>query len=228
MSKKKEISSYRLLVVAHPDDETLFFSAALLNLKNKPWRVVCVTDANADGFGKKRALQFKKACKMLGVQAYEQWDFPDIYVQRLDLKKLKEKLLELPTPLEVYSHGVTGEYGHPHHQDLGYMVSQVFKVPVWAPAYNCAADKVISLNQKQYQLKSKIYAEVYGGETLRFSQFIPNRNADEFYKVSASENQEIYSSIIEKRSPVKSKLKKYKWFAKFLAEKNKEKVTRPF
>lgn len=228
MSKKKELSSYRLLVVAHPDDETLFFSAALLNLKNKPWRVVCVTDANADGFGKARALQFKKACKMLGVQKFEQWDFPDIYEQRLDLNRLKEKLLSLPKPFEVFSHGVTGEYGHPHHQDLGYLTSQIFKCPVWAPAYNCEADKVIALSEKQYQLKSKIYSEVYGGETLRFSQFIPNRNADEFYKVSASESHEIYNSIIEKRSPIKSKLKKYKWFAKFLSEKNKEKITRPF
>jgi LmbE family N-acetylglucosaminyl deacetylase len=228
MSKKKELSSYRLLVVAHPDDETLFFSAALLNLKSKAWKVICVTDANADGLGKARALQFKKACKMLGVESFEQWDFPDIYDQRLDLAKLKKKLLELPQPFEVYSHGVTGEYGHPHHQDLGFIVSQIFKCPVWAPAYNCAADKVISLTEKQYQLKSKIYSEVYDGETLRFSQFIPNRNADEFYKVSAKENFEIYNSIIEKRSPVKSKLKKYKWFAKFLGEKNKEKITRPF
>lgn len=228
MSKKKELSAYRLLVVAHPDDETLFFSAPLLNLKNKPWRVVCVTDANADGFGKARALQFKKACKMLGVKNYEQWDFPDIYDQRLDLDRLKEKLLNLPTPFEVYSHGVTGEYGHPHHQDLGYLTSQIFKCSVWAPAYNCKADKVMALSEKQYQLKSKIYSEIYGGETLRFSQFIPNRSADEFYKVSASENREIYNSIIEKRSPAKSKLKKYKWFAKFLSEKNKEKIIRPF
>ena len=227
---KKIIGKHRLLVVAHPDDETLFFAAAILQQRELPWVVICVTDGNADGKGSERTKQFKKACKKLGVLVVDQWDFSDIYENRLDIIRLTEKLKELPKPTEVYTHGPVGEYGHPHHQDVCYAVHLVFskKTPVWAPAYNCEADKVIRLSKSQYLIKSHIYSEIYKGETLRFAEFLPNRNVDEFAIFSAREVEEIYQSILEKRAPIKTKLKKYKWFHAFLSEKIKFKINRPF
>ncbi len=230
MSKKKSSSLYRLLVVAHPDDETLFFSGALLSEKKYPWHVVCVTNGDADGSGSQRALQFKAACKKLKVKKSIQWSYPDIYENRLDIKSLIAELKKLPEPFEVYTHGIIGEYGHPHHQDVSFAVHHAFAhhLKVWAPAYNCLADKTIKLTEQQYKLKSQIYADIYKGETLRFSNFLPNRNVDEFVKLDLKEINEIYNSIIDKREPALKLLNKYKWYAGFIADKNKSTDKRPF
>ena len=228
--RSKSGEKYRLLVVAHPDDETLFFSAAILQQRELPWTVVCVTDGNADGQGSRRALQFKQACKRLKAHKSLHWDFPDIYEKRLDIDRLKEMLQLLPKPTEVYTHGITGEYGHPHHQDVSFAVHSVFakKTPVWAPAYNCRAEKIFRLSEDQYKIKSKIYSEIYSGETLRFAEFIPNRNVDEFAKIGLPEINEVYECLTKSREPQKTKLKKYKWFHTFLQEKVKRKTERPF
>lgn len=230
MSKKKLSKSYRLLVVAHPDDETLFFAGALFNLRDRPWHVICVTNGNADGQGVTRAKQFQQACRKLNVERAEQLEFEDIYEKRLNIKDLQSRLELLPEPREVYTHGIVGEYGHPHHQDVSFAVHTVFakKVKVWSPAYNCRADKVIPLNEAQYKAKSLIYADIYQGETLRFAGFLPHRNVDEYVQLEMSELKEIYSSILESRAPVKSKLRKYRWFYAFLADKNTRPNKRPF
>ena len=230
MSKKNNQKKYKLLVVAHPDDETLFFSAALLQESKIPFKVVCVTNGNADGFGNERALNFKKACKKLKVKDCVQLDFPDIYEERLLIQKLLDFLKTLPMPVEVYTHGIVGEYGHPHHQDVSFAVHQCFhnKIKVWVPAYNCLADKVIKLTEKNYQIKTKIYSEIYKDETIRFSQVIPNRNVDEYAQLGWTEVHEIYESTINKQLPDKSKLKKYKWYYEYLVEKILNPDARPF
>ena len=229
MSKETK-KSYRLLVVAHPDDETLFFSAALMQLRDLPWLVVCATNGNADGVGSERAKQFKKACGKLKVQTALQWNFPDIFEERLDINGLVYHLEQLPIPAEVYTHGITGEYGHPHHQDISFAVHKVFakKSRIWVPAYNGFADKTLKLTKAQYELKAFIYSKIYGSETLRFAPFIPNRSVDEFMRLDFAEVREIYSAIIEKRAPRKAKLKKYKWFHSFMSEDNQRKKIRPF
>lgn len=229
MSKEFK-NSYNLLVVAHPDDETLFFSAALMQERKRPWLVVCATNGNADGAGSARALDFKKACQKLKIKEAIQWNFPDVFDERLDIAGLEFHLRQLPVPSEIYTHGITGEYGHPHHQDVSFAVHSVFakKAKIWVPAYNARAEKTLRLTKSQYEIKANIYSEIYRGETLRFAPYIPNRSVDEFMQLDFSEVQEIYASILEKRAPVKSKLKKYKWFYSFLAEDNKRKKIRPF
>ncbi len=227
----KEIKkSYQLLVVAHPDDESLFFSAALMQLRKLPWLVVCVTNGNADGAGSARAMQFKKACAKLKIKDALQWNFPDIYEQRLDIAGLEFHLRQLPEPSVVYTHGIVGEYGHPHHQDVSFAVHRVFakKCKVWVPAYNAAAENTMTLTKPQYRIKSEIYSKIYRGETMRFAPFIPNRNVDEYMRLSLKEVTEIYTSMIERRAPATAKLDKYKWFASFLADDNKREKTRPF
>lgn len=234
MSKKKNARararSYRLLVVSHPDDETLFFSGALLNSTDRPWVVICATNGNADGAGRERAKQFQAACKKLKVAQAIQLSFPDIYENRLDINGLVEQLQQFSEPYEVYTHGIVGEYGHPHHQDISCAVHRFYgdRVKVWVPAYNCEADKTVKLDAAQYKLKSNIYAEIYKGETLRFANFLPNRTVDEYARLDLNEVEEVYASILEKRAPDIKKLKKYKWFYGFLAEKNKAENKRPF
>jgi N-acetylglucosaminylphosphatidylinositol deacetylase len=58
-----------LLVIAHPDDESLFFSPTMLKLAQYrvPTSVLCLSNGNADGKGAIRAREFLEACSVLSI-----------------------------------------------------------------------------------------------------------------------------------------------------------------
>ena len=59
-----------LLVTAHPDDETVFFSPAVLALRNAiTLHVLCLSTGDYDGLGKRRSSELCSACEVLGVRA---------------------------------------------------------------------------------------------------------------------------------------------------------------
>src|SRR5690606_31192293 len=108
MSKQKKVS---LVVVAHPDDETLFFGGLILSSPKKYWHIVCATDANADGLGATRHRQFEAACKKLGVKSWTFFNLPDVFSKRLEIGVIQKKLAELSERFkitEVFTHGPTG------------------------------------------------------------------------------------------------------------------------
>lgn len=67
--KKKET----LLVIAHPDDEVMFFGPTVgaLIKKGCKVRVLCLSNGNADSLGKIREVELEKVCKYLGVSECE-------------------------------------------------------------------------------------------------------------------------------------------------------------
>lgn len=115
--KRPSVKKYNLVVVAHPDDETIFFGGLLQAYRRRPWKVICATDGNADGMGVQRRQDFQRACDALKVQNCEMWDFPDRFENRLDIDRLAERLKQ-ETASEIFTHGVLGEYGHPHPRRL--------------------------------------------------------------------------------------------------------------
>ena len=145
----QQAKPYRLLVVAHPDDETIFFSGVLQTKRDLPWRLICLTDANADGRGAERHRELQAAAKLLGVRKVEQWDYPDRYPDRLPVDEIAARLRAFPAPREVYAHGPLGEYGHPHHQDACLAAHRAFpKIKIFSPAWNCDADFVVPLTPR--------------------------------------------------------------------------------
>lgn len=225
MSKQK----YALLVVAHPDDESIFFSGLLMNQRKLPWKVICVTDGNADQMGSKRADQFKNACELLKVK-YEHWDFKDIFEARLNANDIIKRLQVLDLPAAIYTHGILGEYGHPHHQDVSFAVHKVFnkKAKVYSVAYNAYPEKLIKLTNVQYKIKTKILTQIYQSETLRFMNFLPLTPSEGFLSTSISEVSHIYSYLIGKAELKKSKLKKYLHLYEYLKERRSLLQSRPF
>ncbi|HTL12919.1 MAG TPA: PIG-L family deacetylase [Bdellovibrionota bacterium] len=227
-------SKASLMVVAHPDDETLFFGGLLLTTRSKRWTVVCVTDGNADGNGAARAQQFQAACKALGVKRALHWDFPDIYEKRLDLDRLERRLGELVDeigkPAEVYTHGPLGEYGHPHHQDVCAAVHRAFapKVPVWAPAYNCMPARLAKLTPAQYRTKCKILAGIYRAETRRFAHFLPATAVEGFVRHKPAEIEALYGWIAHARRPDPKQLVAYGWYLPYLEDSGGRVAPRPF
>jgi N-acetylglucosaminylphosphatidylinositol deacetylase len=56
---------FYLLVVAHPDDESMFFSPTLCSIENV--HILCLSNGNYDGLGKTREVELVRAAEVLGI-----------------------------------------------------------------------------------------------------------------------------------------------------------------
>lgn len=211
MSKKK----FNLICVAHPDDETIFFGGLLQRKRNRlPWKVICVT---SDG-SQERRTQFLKACRALGVLQSEWWAFPDKYEQRLPLPELIERLSTFEKPSEVFTHGIMGEYGHPHHQDVSFAVHKAYlgTAKVYSVAYNTFPEFEVKLTRKEFKLKAKILTKIYGSETNRFLNVLPSTSVEGFQKLSFKEVQAVYA-FLSGQGPLNQKLlTTHHWLSDYL------------
>jgi len=68
--KEEEEKKGVCLLIAHPDDETMFFVPTILALRRDKIdvRVLCMSNGSHDGLGKVREKELLKACAKLGVQ----------------------------------------------------------------------------------------------------------------------------------------------------------------
>lgn len=94
------------MVVAHPDDESLWGAGLLLRYP-KNWQVICCTVPDRDPI---RAELFQDACAVLGVRGR-------VINQRED-ESLKFGELNIEGADLVVTHNNAGEYGHRHHKEV--------------------------------------------------------------------------------------------------------------
>lgn len=221
MSKRK----YNLICVAHPDDETIFFGGLIQKRRNGlPWTVVCLT---SDG-SLKRKNQFLKACSLLKVAEPLWWAYKDRYEERLPVLEIRDRLLSLPSPREVFTHGIIGEYGHPHHQDCSWATHNAFAEThkVYACAYNAYPELRLRLTEKEFKLKAQILTKIYGSETNRFLNLLPATSEEGFIQLEISEVNSLYRFLSEPSRNPKYKLNDYVWLEPYL-QRLKE-LKRPF
>lgn len=205
--------AYRLLVVAHPDDETIFFAGALQRKKSVPWKVVCVTDGNADGRGLERAEEFRRATKLLGVKEIEHWEFRDKFPDRLPVNEIAERLRAFPMPKEIFTHGPLGEYGHPHHQDVSLAVHRAFpRSPIYSPSFNADAEIVVKMSPSEFKKKTKAFFDIYRKETASFLNVLPNGNVESFCRFRNREVESLVSFLRGESETVDEKsLRRHRW-----------------
>lgn len=117
-----------LLVIAHPDDESMFFSPTMNFLTSRGHKlyILCMSIGNADGMGTMRREELYKASTVLKVPLNQVkiLDHPDL--QDGFGKVWDHKLLAGIIELEISSHGIDliitfdsyGVSGHCNHRDV--------------------------------------------------------------------------------------------------------------
>jgi LmbE family N-acetylglucosaminyl deacetylase len=182
--KKKNI----LVIVAHPDDETIWMGGTLLKIKTKNdikhnvnLTIISLCRKN----DRDRAPKFSKVCSMLGVVEYHMSDLDDCeegYYKEITSQAIIERIFEF-TKLNgkkydrVYTHGENGEYRHIRHMQVHKAVcemldkklllaKQVFFFSYEKIGQDCIvnknADKLIKLEKPYLKMKKMLIEDVYG------------------------------------------------------------------
>ncbi|XP_058003205.1 probable N-acetylglucosaminyl-phosphatidylinositol de-N-acetylase isoform X2 [Hevea brasiliensis] len=124
-----------LLVVAHPDDESMFFSPTISYLisRGHNLHILCLSIGNADGMGNARKHELYKACAVLKVPVQQvnvldhpelQDGFGQIWDHNLLAKIIKDEVSshEIDVIITFDKYGVSG---HCNHCDVHYGVHKL-------------------------------------------------------------------------------------------------------
>jgi hypothetical protein len=165
-----------LIVVAHPDDEVLWFSSIL---SRRRCEVICVTSGRDADDTRERRAAFSECMKAYNVSRYwflQHLDGPG----RLDVERLILDLLpwSLRDYAAVYTHGPFGEFHeHKHHQDVCYAVHQAFDRVV-SISWNAFPTIVNKLSLEEFEKKRRSLGTTY---------HVEYRNIKTMYPISAVE-----------------------------------------
>ncbi|HUY73703.1 MAG TPA: PIG-L deacetylase family protein [Candidatus Dormibacteraeota bacterium] len=124
-----------LLVMAHPDDESMGCGGLILRHTRAgiPVHLICATYGEAGWSGKPigarredlaeiRATELEEAAGALGIGGVELWDYPDGGVPASNQQEITQRIWEEITrrrPRAVAGWGPDGGYGHPDHIAMG-------------------------------------------------------------------------------------------------------------
>jgi LmbE family N-acetylglucosaminyl deacetylase len=187
--------SRKLVVVAHPDDETLFFGGTIASQPGTTWEVACVTDGGPRSA--ERAQELLQACELLGVSRVHLLGFADDPGRRLDVPAVTGALLALGEYDEVLTHGPLGDYGHLHHQDVCLAVHRAFTAhtSVWAVATAIMPTRLVPLTPQAFATKAHVMATVYGDEQRRFLLALPVTAAEGFVQLTLAEVEALHAYL---------------------------------
>lgn len=183
--KKKEI----LVIVAHPDDETIWMGGTLLRSKFKK-TIICLCRKE----DKDRVPKFKKACKILNAEGHisNLDDGEKGYYKEISEQDIINRILKITEGKKydyIFTHGKNGEYEHIRHMEVHNAVVKMLNKnllsaeKVFFFSYlpkknnfqgyaicNSNADKLIKLNSNQLFMKKKIIKNIYGYQEGGFEE----------------------------------------------------------
>jgi LmbE family N-acetylglucosaminyl deacetylase len=124
-----------LIVMAHPDDESMGSGGVILRHTRAgiTAHLVCATYGEKGWMGKPpgarpedlaeiRAKELEEAAVALGIAGVELWDYPDGGVRDADQQEITQRIWEEVSrhrPRAVVGWGPDGGYGHPDHISIG-------------------------------------------------------------------------------------------------------------
>lgn len=166
-----------LMVVAHPDDETIWAGGLLARKKNWNWTIASMCRASDSD----RKPKFERACKMYNANFLIS-DMEDTLLNELPQAEIEKNLsIVFGKRFDfVFTHGENGEYGHIRHKDTHKAVvnavkaKKIFCKKLFFFAYKKknsngfeivpdeSATKKIRLTEKEINAKKEIVAKNYG------------------------------------------------------------------
>ncbi len=159
-----------LIICAHPDDETIFFSKVC---KQEDVFVICMSNIGHEV----RKKEFYTALTMHGIQGM-MFNMPEAlkhtfawtnYPMRRTLKRIKTLFYNVDA---IYTHNVKGESGHPQHFDLGKQVGKVFKgYKVYYSAEQITEKD--ALTEEEATFKLKVMNECYTSQLKMLNMWCP-------------------------------------------------------
>ena len=99
----QDVGNNNAIIVAHPDDETLWAGGLPIRFKDKKWTVICCSVPVADP---ERAHKFVNVCEFLGVD----WMKNDRLESDFDVPHVDLSPFDC-----IFTHNANGEYGNRHH-----------------------------------------------------------------------------------------------------------------
>ncbi len=170
-----------LVVVAHPDDETIWMGGTILKFPDVHWTIFCLCRASDPD----RAPKFKRICKLFGARAI-MTDLDDEdklalketipVIEKFILANVRDKKFDY-----IFTHGVNGEYGHPRHKGVHLAVRALVREgkisareiyffnykkagPGKRPSMEAKADSdlLLPLSRAVFTRKKRMQAEIHG------------------------------------------------------------------
>lgn len=128
-----------LLIIAHPDDEAMFFVPGIKAFQKGGVDValLCLTNGNAYGQGRLRETELRKSCAVLGISSVDVLDEEDSMTVRWDIASVAGKIesyLKDRSFDVIMTFDKNGISGHVNHRDtcssvLAYFENSLSKDP---------------------------------------------------------------------------------------------------
>ncbi|OGF24938.1 hypothetical protein A2303_06525 [Candidatus Falkowbacteria bacterium RIFOXYB2_FULL_47_14] len=167
-----------LVIVAHPDDETIWMGGALLRFSKIKWTILSLCRASDSD----RRPKFFRVCERYGAKGIiADLDDEDKLSFKNTLPVIKKIIKEEVGRARfdyLFTHNANGEYGHPRHKGAYQAIKEMIKDgelsadKVFFFAYDPVgkhkvkvgknADTNLKLTSDEFKEKKRIVAEMYG------------------------------------------------------------------
>lgn len=159
-----------LVLVAHPDDETIWMGGTILQNPYIAWTIFCL----CRGDDPDRAPKFRRVLKFLGARGsisnLEDEGMLNIQESVPEIKRRIKKGIKKEHGrgfTYIFTHGYNGEYGHPRHRAVHRAVNQLLTAKqlttdnIFYFAYKLNEKKGIAAPNQKGALVSKFPARIF-------------------------------------------------------------------